>query len=90
MILLEANLPDLLIDLYDNFGNVYPVPNGRVVQITVIVNKCTYQKALERLVKVLVSSGIPPLSLVISPDETVRGRVNRKVTFGVRASEVTG
>lgn len=83
MTLDEARLPDLLIDLHDQYGAAFPKPAGLVVNFNVIHENTTYQKAKAEIEALLTLHGIIPSSLTITPGPEVKTKTNRSIKLSV-------
>ena len=82
MTLIEA-LPDLLIDLSDQYGHAFPKPSGMSIQFTVIHNNTTYKKAKAEIEALLTLHGIIPSNLSITPGPEVASKINRSIKISV-------
>jgi hypothetical protein len=83
MTLAEARLPDLLLDLHDQYGAAFPKPAGLAVNFSVFHENVTYQKAKAEIEALLTLHGVIPSSLVITPGPEVRGRASRVIKLAV-------
>ena len=82
MNLLEARLPELLIDLHDQYGMAFPKPQGMAITFTLIRKNTTYSKAKSEIDALLALHGVVG-SAVIAPGPDVVGRVNRTIKLSV-------
>ena len=83
MTLAEARLPDLLIDLHDQYGAAYPQPKGLLIYFNVIHKKATYAKAKAEIDALLTLNGIIPSELTITPGPEVPEKINRSIKIGI-------
>ena len=79
----EALLPDLLIDLADQYDNAFPRPGHLVVSFTVIHERTTFEKAKAEIEALLTLHGIIPHNLDITPGPEVKAKTNRSIKFSV-------
>lgn len=82
MTLMEA-LPDLLIDLHDQYGGAFPRPSGMVINFSVIHENTTYKKAKAEIEALLTLHGIIPSGLTITPGPEVKEKWNRNIKFSI-------
>lgn len=82
MTLTEARLPDLLIDLHDQYGMSFPKPQGLAITFTLIDERTTYQKAKNEIDALLALHGVVG-SVNITPGPEVPGKVNRTVKLSI-------
>jgi len=82
MTLTEA-LPDLLIDLHDQYGNAFPRPQGLALTFQVFHKNTTYPKAKAEIDALLALHGIIPSKLTITPGLEVRGKTDRSIKIEV-------
>jgi hypothetical protein len=83
MTLEEARLPDLLIDLHDQYGAAFPKPAGLVIKFNVIDDNTTYQKAKAEIEALLAVHGIIPSSLTITPGPEDKTKTNRSIKLEI-------
>lgn len=83
MTLTEARLPDLLIDLHDQYGFASPKPRGMVVEFTVIHENTTYDNAVKSIDALLTLHGLAASSMSITPGPQGKKKWNFKVVFTV-------
>lgn len=88
MTITEANLPDLLIDLYDQYGPAFPRPAGLVIRFQVIHKKTTYENAKKEIEALLTLHGVIPSNLTITPGPEVKVKINRSIKFEVAKDTV--
>jgi len=82
MTLTEA-LPDLLIDLHDQYGGAFPRPQGMAIMFSVIHDDTTYQKAKAEIDALLALHGVIPSEMTITPGPEVKQKWNRNIKFSV-------
>lgn len=82
MTLVEARLPDLLIDLHDQYGSAFPKPSGMVIHFTLVAENTTYQKAKAELEALLTLHGLFG-NFVITPGPETKTKVNRTIKLTV-------
>lgn len=82
MTLTEARLPDLLIDLHDQYGMAFPKPQGMVITFTLIPERVTYARAKADIDALLALHGVVGTA-VITPGPEVVGKVNRTIRLSV-------
>lgn len=78
-----AKLPNLVIDLFDQYGSCHPRPSGDVLTFQVIHVNVTYQKAKAEIEAVLTLHGISAMNLHVTPGPEVKGKFNRSVKFAI-------
>jgi hypothetical protein len=78
-----AKLPNLVIDLFDQYGSCHPRPSGDVLTFQVIHENTTFPKAKAEIEALLTVHGITANSLSIAPGLEVNKKVNRSVKFSV-------
>ena len=83
MTVFEARLPDLLLDLADQYGNAFPKPQGMVIEFTVIAENTTYKKAKAEIEAILTLHGLIASSIVITPGLEKPAKVNRSVKITI-------
>ena len=83
MTIAEARLPDLLIDLHDQYGGAFPRPDGLVIRFSVIHDNTTYKKAKAEIDALLALNGVVPSELTITPGPEIPGKVNRNIKIAV-------
>jgi len=83
MTLTEARLPDLLIDLHDQYGMAFPKPEGLVVNFTVIAENTTYKKAKAEIEALLTLHGLIASTLTITPGLENPAKVNRSIKISI-------
>lgn len=83
MTLVEARLPDLLIDLHDQYGGAFPRPQGLVIGFQLIHENVTYKKAKNEIDALLALHGVVPSSLTITPGPEMPAKINRTIKFTV-------
>ena len=81
--LTEARLPDLVLDLSDQYGNAFPRPSGMSIRFSVIHENATYQKAKAEIEALLTLHGIIPSSISITPGPEARGKINRRINLSI-------
>lgn len=82
MTLVEARLPDLLLDLHDQYGNAFPKPQGMAITFTLIREKTTYQIAKKEIDALLALHGVVG-TVNITPGPEVPVKVNRTIKLQV-------
>lgn len=82
MTLLEARLPDLLIDLTDQYGMAFPKPQGMVIIFTLIREKVTYKTAKAEIEALMTLHGIIG-TVTITPGPEVMGKATRTIKLSV-------
>lgn len=82
MTLLEARLPELLIDLHDQYGSAFPKPQGLAITFTLFCKNVTYSKAKANIDALLALHGVVG-TVVITPGPEVVGRVNRVIKLSI-------
>jgi hypothetical protein len=83
MTVIEARLPDLLIDLHDQYGAAFPRPEGLVVRFNVIHDNATYKQAKAEIEALLALHGVVPSELTITPGPEQPGKTNRSVKIAI-------
>ena len=82
MTVFEARLPDLLLDLADQYGNAFPKPQGMVIVFTLIRENVTYKAAKAEIEALLTLHGVIG-TVTITPGPEVAGKVNRTIKLSV-------
>lgn len=82
MTLTEARLPELLIDLHDQYGMSFPKPQGMVITFTLIRKNTTYSKAKAEIDSLLALHGVVG-TVVIEPGSEVVGKVTRTIKLAI-------
>lgn len=82
MTVFEARLPDLLLDLADQYGNAFPKPQGMVIVFTLIRENVTYKAAKAEIEALLTLHGVIG-TITIIPGPEVAGKVNRTIKLSV-------
>lgn len=83
MTLTEARLPDLLIDLHDQYGAAFPRPAGMVVKFSVVHENVTYKKAKAEIEALLTLHGLMTSDLTITPGPEKPEKWNRSIKFSI-------
>lgn len=83
MTLTEARLPDLLIDLHDQYGAVFPRPAGMVVKFSVVHENATFKKAKAEIEALLTLHGLMASDLSIVPGPEKPEKWNRNIKFSI-------
>jgi hypothetical protein len=86
--LLEALLPDFVLDLSAQYGQANPRPAGILIRFNVVDENTTYAKARANIEALLALYGVTANNLSIEPGPEVKGRFNRGIRFAVRRSQL--
>jgi len=78
-----ARLPDLLIDLHDQYGAAFPRPSGMAINFAVVHENVTYKKAKAEIEALLTLHGVIPSDLSITPGPEKPEKWNRSIKFSV-------
>ena len=81
--LLEARLPDVMLDLHDVYGNVFPKPQGDVILFTVFDKNTTSEKAAAKVNALLAEHGVSAVQMVITPGPEEKKAKDRKITVAL-------
>lgn len=79
MTLFESKLPDLLIDLHDQYGSAFPKPQGQMMVFEVIHESATWSRAKAEIEALLALHGISATRLEVKPGPEVKGKFNRRI-----------
>jgi hypothetical protein len=80
---LNEALPDLLIDLFDQYGESFPKPSGLTIGFTLIDDNTTYEKAKAEIEALLTVHGIIPSKLTITPGPENKKKINRSIKLEI-------
>jgi len=86
--LLEAKLPDLLLDLADQYGNAFPRPGHAAVEFTVIHENVSFSHAKENIEALLTLHGVRASQIDITPGVEQRGKTNRRIRIVIPRDQV--
>lgn len=90
MILTEAKLIDLVLNLHSQYGGAQPRPSGNVIQFSVVANNTTAQQAVNDLEALLMAYGVKALYLNVTPGAEVKQKFNRRIKFSIAATKLIG
>lgn len=79
----EARLPDLVIDLFDQYGSSNARPTGEIINFQVIHANTTYLKAKAEIEALLTLHGLKASTLTITPGPEIKVKTNRSIKFSI-------